>query len=206
MTASCGGGGRLFLVDLADPGVRPVAGSWRAVGMADSDTATVDFTDVVVPCTAVIGHPGFYLSRPGFWRGALGVAAVWAGGAQGVADSLWARGADDPHQEAHLGAVGAALWSLEVVLAEAARRVDAGTADTEVLALTVRHLVEAGATEVLERVGRATGAGPLGHDRAHAARVADLTVYLRQSHAEADLAALGRLVVGGRVPGAASPG
>ena len=40
-------------------------------------------------------------------------------------------------------------------------------------------------------VGRALGAGPLAHDREHATRVADLTVYLRQHHGERDLAALG---------------
>jgi hypothetical protein len=32
------------------------------------------------------------------------------------------------------------------------------------------------------------------HDERHARAVADLTVYLRQHHAEADLAELGRLV------------
>ncbi len=63
--------------------------------------------------------------------------------------------------------------------------------------MIVRAAVERSATETLERVGRALGAGPLCHDRAHARRVADLTVYLRQSHAESDLEALGRLVTGG---------
>jgi hypothetical protein len=46
----------------------------------------------------------------------------------------------------------------------------------------------------MHRVGRALGAGPLGHNEAHSRRVADLTVYLRQHHAERDLAALGALV------------
>ena len=46
----------------------------------------------------------------------------------------------------------------------------------------------------MTRVGRALGAGPLGHDEAHGRRVADLTVYLRQHHAERDLAQLGALV------------
>jgi hypothetical protein len=45
----------------------------------------------------------------------------------------------------------------------------------------------------MARVGRALGAGPLCHDEAHARRVADLTVYLRQHHAEGDLAELGTL-------------
>ena len=37
------------------------------------------------------------------------------------------------------------------------------------------------------------GAGPLSRDARHAALTADLPVYLRQSHAEADLAGLGEL-------------
>ena len=47
---------------------------------------------------------------------------------------------------------------------------------------------------MLARTGRALGAGPLGHDEAHSRAVADLTVYLRQHHAERDLARLGELV------------
>jgi hypothetical protein len=42
-------------------------------------------------------------------------------------------------------------------------------------------------------VGRALGPAPLATDREHAQRVADLTVYLRQHHAERDLARLGEL-------------
>ena len=49
-------------------------------------------------------------------------------------------------------------------------------------------------TEVIQRVGRALGAGPLCHDEAHSRRVADLTVYLRQHHAERNLAELGPVV------------
>ena len=60
--------------------------------------------------------------------------------------------------------------------------------------LRVRALADAVAGEVMDRVGRALGAGPLGHDEAHARTVADLTVYLRQHHAERDLAQLGTLV------------
>ena len=43
---------------------------------------------------------------------------------------------------------------------------------------------------------RALGAGPLSHDAAHSRAVADLTVYLRQHHAEKDLARLGEPVAG----------
>ncbi len=57
----------------------------------------------------------------------------------------------------------------------------------------MRARVEAGATEILDRVGRALGPGPMVTDAVHARRVADLPVYLRQSHAERDLATLGEL-------------
>ena len=50
---------------------------------------------------------------------------------------------------------------------------------------------------MLDRVGRALGAGPLCLDPVHAQRVADLPVYLRQSHAERDLAGLGALAADG---------
>jgi hypothetical protein len=49
----------------------------------------------------------------------------------------------------------------------------------------------------MNRVGRALGAGPLCRDEAHSRRVADLTVYIRQHHAERNLAELGAIVADG---------
>jgi hypothetical protein len=63
-------------------------------------------------------------------------------------------------------------------------------------ALRVRAVVEAAATQTIERVGRGLGPRPLAADAAHSRRIADLIVYLRQSHAERDLAALGDLAAG----------
>lgn len=60
--------------------------------------------------------------------------------------------------------------------------------------LRVRAFVEEACSATLAHVGRATGAGPLCHDLRHARNVADLGVYLRQHHAEANLAELGGLV------------
>jgi hypothetical protein len=205
VTAASPDGPVLLLVDLDSPGVRPQPGTWPAVGMAGSDTLDVHFDAVVVAIEWQVGPVGFYTGRPGFAIGALGVAAVWWGGAVGVAQAFGSLAPDgDPHRLAHRGAVEAELWSLRIVLREAARRVDADpTGDHAVTAAMVRQLVEAGASVVLTRTGRATGAGPLGHDRAHAQRVADLTVYIRQHHAESDLAALGRMLaptVPGHVP------
>lgn len=194
VTANDGEQRALFAVDLSADGVRPVPDTWHAVGMATSDSGAVDFVDV--PATAV-GSPGEYLTRPGFWHGGIGVAACWHGGAVALGQTLRNRAGTDPHRLAHLGAVDAALFAADCVLDSAARDLDRNPLDrcaAEIRARRVRAVVESAATEVIGRVGRALGAGPLCNDAAHAHLVADLTVYLRQSHAEKDLADLGRLL------------
>ena len=190
-------GDRLFDVPLTS-GVRRIADTWLAVGMATTDSGEVEF-DVVLPDSAQVGDAGFYLERPGFWHGAVGVAACWYGGALGAMRMLAARKVVDDHQLAHLGAVVATCEMMRTVLDGAAREIDAssGTSDPDGKrrALVVRHLVEHGCQEVLTRSGRGGGTSPLVFDRAHAHRAADLAVYLRQHHAERDLAELGRLGV-----------
>ena len=191
----------LVLVEVAldQDAVRPVDGTWPALGMAGSESLDVDFEGAV---GSGVGATGWYLDRPGFWHGSVGVAACWYGGARGAADVLAAAVGEGPsaHQLAHLGAVVATCSAMGTALRAAATAIDddpldAG-GDAHRRALTVRAVVEAGCTSVLERVGRATGSGPLCFDGAHARRAADLPVYLRQSHAEADLAELGRLALG----------
>jgi alkylation response protein AidB-like acyl-CoA dehydrogenase len=198
VTAQTPGGIRLFAAEVAADGVRPVPGTWPAVGMAGSDTLDVRFSRV--PAEPV-GPPGGYVHRPGFAHGGAGVAACWYGGARAVARPLLAaarRRDIGPHAFAHLGAVDIALRSASAALDQAADEIDDDSLDRKDAgprrALRVRTLTEAVATEVLDRVGRALGAGPLGHDAEHARRVADLVVYLRQHHAERDLEQLGRLV------------
>jgi alkylation response protein AidB-like acyl-CoA dehydrogenase len=196
VTADTVDGRRMFAVELDQDGLRPVPGTWQALGMAGSDTPDVAFTGVVgMP----VGGVDAYLHRPGFEHGGLGVAACWLGGARAVAEPLHdaARShRDDDITAGHLGTVDMLLSSAETVLTRAAEDIDADPADAlgdaRIRALRVRALVELVCTEVLGHVGRATGAGPLCHDPRHARAVADLTVYVRQHHAERDLAALGR--------------
>jgi alkylation response protein AidB-like acyl-CoA dehydrogenase len=198
VTAAADDGRRLFLLDLDHPGVRVDGSGWVNAGMAGSDTADVDLADV--PATAV-GGPRAYLDRPGFWHGGIGVAAVWAGGARGVADALVRTAVErgpDPLRDAAVGAVDVLLAGLDAALQVAAAEVDAdpldATGTAQLRAQRVRALAARTGDEVLGVVGRTLGAGPLAHDAAHAARVADLAVYLRQHHGERDLAALGALV------------
>lgn len=188
----------LYAVDLSQPGVTPLGETWSNVGMRGSDTRSVQLSNAVgIP----VGRPGEYLARPGFWHGAIGVAACWLGGARGVAAPLYRAVADghdgpaaDPHSQAHLGAVDAALAAAEAMLVSAACYVDAEPHGdrAELIARRVRAVVERAVDESITRTGRALGPAPLVLDGRHAQRVADLTIYVRQSHAERDLAALGR--------------
>lgn len=196
VTAAAPDGTRLFTVSTRD--LVPVTGTWPATGMAASDTLDVDFTDIP---GEPVGEPGRYTGRPGFSHGGAGVAACWYGGARGIGQTLLTAATKrdvGPHALAHLGAVDIALHTARAALEQAAREIDADPGDREHCgwrrALRARALVEAAATEVMQRVGRALGADSLCHDEEHSRRVADLTVYLRQHHAERDLAELGALV------------
>ncbi|CRM62212.1 hypothetical protein [Pseudomonas sp. 31 R 17] len=103
----------------------------------------------------------------------------------------------EPHALAHLGAVDSALNSAACVLRASAEQVDrAPTADARLLAQQVRACVEETVEQVIHHVGRAVGAGPYCKDPHFAQLMADLPVYVRQSHAERDLAALGEQVAG----------
>jgi alkylation response protein AidB-like acyl-CoA dehydrogenase len=187
----------LFAVTVVDPAVKALPTTWWNAGMAGSDTRPVQFTNAHA---VAVGDPGDYLNRPGFWHGAIGVAACWLGGARRVAEPLYrCAGSEsaDAYSLAHLGAVDAALAAGDAMLAAAAAQIDSDPFDratkAQLLARRARAIVEHGADEAISRTGRALGPGPLCQDGRHAQRVADLTIYIRQSHAERDLAELGRL-------------
>ncbi|HEV2638033.1 MAG TPA: acyl-CoA dehydrogenase family protein [Actinocrinis sp.] len=198
VTARAGEERRLFAVRVGEPWTRPLPDSWPAAGMNASDTLDITFDQAPgIP----VGGPSAYLERPGFQHGGLGVAACWYGGARAVARTLHtaARSYDvGPHALAHLGAVRAQLEAVEAVLDRAAAQVDADPHDRKggaaVRSKQVRTFTEAACSAVLDRVGRALGAAPLAHDADHARTVTDLTVYLRQHHAERDYATLGQAV------------
>ena len=87
-------------------------------------------------------------------------------------------------------------------LAEAAAAVDAGEATGaagSLLAKRVRGVVARAAEDTLVRAGHALGPAPLALDAAHAKRVADLQLYVRQHHAARDENSLGRAVAAGGV-------
>ncbi|HEY9311727.1 acyl-CoA dehydrogenase family protein [Williamsia sp.] len=195
VTARTDGGRRLFAVDLRKSGVHPSASQWSNRGMSDTNTAAVEFVDVEAQ---PVGQPGRYLNRPGFWHGGVGVAACWFGGTVKVAQALSskARSDSDDITLMHLGAVDALLATGRAELDQAAADIDRNPEDLAVArrrAYRVRWSIEQIAGGVLDRVARALGPAPLVGDPDHAQAVADLSVYVRQSHADRDLVELGRL-------------
>ncbi|UBH24884.1 acyl-CoA hydrolase [Micrococcus porci] len=194
---------RAFLVDLGEPGMEVADPRWPSLGLAPITTVGLRFADVpAVP----VGGPEWYLRRPGFAWGGIGVAAVWFGGAVHVARTLrtslerrTAAASDGsgpgPDQVglAALGRVDRHLHAMASLLGRAADDVDAGRLDHAhglVEADRIRGTVAQLCTEVLDVVGQATGPGPLTGDAAHARAVADLQVYLRQHHGPRDDARL----------------
>jgi hypothetical protein len=188
------GAGLLFDVDLTDARVLRDQESWQAIGMDASDSLDVHFSGV--PVDSTVGGPDWYLSRRGFRLGSGGVAAVWLGGTAGVLDTVLTllRDAErvDEHQLAHLGALHAALRAADALLADTARFVDLHPeADPTIPIRTAKAAIERAAWDTRDRVPRITGPTPLCRDRRFAQQLADLEVYVRQHHAERDLAVLG---------------
>lgn len=182
---------RLFAVDLRHPGVCVTNGGWHARGLREIPSGPVALR--AVPALS-IGEPDWYLTRPGFWWGGIGVAACWFGGAVGIARTVFAAASarQDPHALAHLGAIDTLLHACRVVLADAAAQVENGSdVDGRLLAKRARGIVARSCEEIIVRAGHATGPGPLASDAHHAKQTADLHLYVRQHHAERDDASLG---------------
>ena len=187
-----GRGPQLVQVAMRQPGIEVSTQNWCAVGMAGSSSLDVSFHGARAH---LVGQPGDYLARPGFWQGGAGIAACWFGGLLGIARMVQQRKGPKPdaHRLAHIGAIDVALTAAAAQLREAAAWIDEHPKDSaQRVALRARLVVEQAANEVIHHAGRAVGAGPLCRDPRFARALADLPVFLRQSHAERDLAALGQ--------------
>jgi alkylation response protein AidB-like acyl-CoA dehydrogenase len=198
ITAHVSGGRQLFRVDLHDPSVTVERTSgWVARGLRTVTSTSLQFD--ATPAQP-IGGIDWYLTRPGFSWGGIGVAACWYGGALGLQRSLMdALKSPDPLGALALGKTDALLFASEAVLSQAAAKIDEGQATGlagKLLALRTRAVVADAVEQTLREAAHALGPAPLAFDEVHARRVADLTIYVRQHHGERDLAALGLEVAG----------
>ncbi|KXV15721.1 acyl-CoA dehydrogenase [Caballeronia megalochromosomata] len=185
----------LAAVDLRHDGVQITDAGWQAVGMRAS--ASVDVCFERVPALRV-GAPRAYVERPGFWHGGAGIAACWFGAAAGIAEFV-ARDAGHragAHKLAHLGVIDTTLSATAALLRETAASIDrAPHLDAMAPAMRARLAAEHAAALVVARAGRALGAAPLCRDAHFAQLMADLPVFIRQSHAERDEASLAERLI-----------
>lgn len=193
-----GRGPQLVSVAMKQSAVSFDSRAWQAVGMAGSASIDVAFSGAAAE---LVAEAGDYLARPGFWQGGAGIAACWYGGALALGTALSDAVKESPvsgrnaFRLAALGRIDVSLQTTAAVLREAAHWIDAHPlADASAVALRSRLAAEASAQLVLSEAGRALGAGAFCRDARFARMAADLPVFVRQSHAERDLAALGERV------------
>lgn len=95
----------------------------------------------------------------------------------------------------------ASLWTMGSALAQAARDIEECTeSQTMSIALRMRHCVEQGCTDILRRLPRADGPYPLAMDHEVSQQYQELDLYLKQTHGERELEALGHSVSQGFPP------
>jgi alkylation response protein AidB-like acyl-CoA dehydrogenase len=202
-----GAGPFLVTVSMNQPEIEIDLQHWHAVGMSRTASADCHFHGAQ---GTLVGRSGDYLRRPGFWQGGAGIAACWFGGAWAIGQ--WMRhalaGAARPADDfalAALGRVDVALQSTAALLRDASAWIDAHpVADARMLALSVRLAAEDCSLCVIDAATRALGAGALCRDARFARQVADLQVFVRQSHGQRDFAALGARLLA--APASGMPG
>jgi hypothetical protein len=191
-------GGGVGLVDTVvaeGPTIKHDTTGWTTAALADSATGSARFEAHPVTPADLVGSDGWYLERPGFWHGACGPAACWAGAAAGLVDAAGVAVDGDPHRRAHLGAMRSARWLLQAALAAAGDEIDREPTDVlaaRARAIALRHAVERTVADILDRFGQALGPRPFVGDAAANQRWIDTHLYTRQHHAERDLVVLGR--------------
>jgi alkylation response protein AidB-like acyl-CoA dehydrogenase len=190
---------RLFRVELDAPSVRPAPVEWISRGLSGVPSGPLEFHET--PAFPV-GDDGWYLTRPGFAWGGIGVAACWWGGAVPVAQRILKKFHEREGElaGATAGRVVRALESGRLSLQDAADRIDRseGMPREEARALShiVRGTVADAVRTTLDGAKETLGPAVLGFDEPMARRIADLDMYATQYHAGRDDYALAESLQG----------
>ncbi len=199
-----------LLVDLAVDRLPVDRSHWQTSAMRVSHSHTVTVEDLVVDAADVVGEPGFYLGRPEFLPGGVGVAAVWAGGLSRVLDvtvAMLAGRRVTEAQDARLGRVRLQLIAALVAVRTAGHRLDELWSDLPdpATATLVAEVVTESRAVVAHAVMAALPevrllAGPAGlafdPDLGHAAD--DLGLYASQLNVDVEATRLGSALRAGR--------
>ncbi|MGB7820007.1 MAG: acyl-CoA dehydrogenase, partial [Ornithinibacter sp.] len=144
VTVDDAGSDALAAVPLRHPGVAHAPSTWVSRGLTEVTTGSLTLD--AVPAV-LLGAPGWYLTRPGFAWGGIGVAAVWFGAAAALAGRLTyaaLRRAPDQVALMHLGTADRVLHTSLLALRHAAAEIAGGRAegaDGALLAARTRAVV-----------------------------------------------------------------
>lgn len=193
--------GRHLLVDLDVHDLPVDSSGWQTGAMSVSRTHTVSVDAVAVPVASVLGGPDFYLDRPGFFPGGVGVAAVWVGGLSRVLDTLLDRlgGQRTSSVDLRLGRLATQRSLALALVRQGGLRLDAGLTAG---AAPPRDQLHRLATQIRAGVAQCvhtaltearTIAGPVGlaFDAPLTHAIDDLDLYVRQQNGDADDVLLG---------------
>ena len=192
-----------LLFDVPAVAVSADRDSWRTTAMDASRSFTVTAS---MPCDAddVVGPENFYLRRPGFLVGGLGVAAVWAGGARSVLEQVAAglrRFTPSAHQTRRLGVMEQAVWQARTAVDATARRLPGLDGDRLGRETTAaRTCVVAACEQVVDEAQRIVGPGGMSTDARLSRTLADLAIFVRQHHVDLAHEAAGRHALTAREP------
>ena len=179
----------LVIVPMCQTGIRVDPTVWTAPAFTDAGISTVRF-DIELDASCIVGPADFYTERPGFWQGAIGVAAVWAG----IGDGLIGRASfrrDDELAAVARGEIAAHRWAIDATLAQAAATIDrAPMASAEQVALATRHVVASSLVEILRVLDQESGPAPIAFDFDWQRRRLELTMSVLQEHGPRDVAGL----------------
>jgi hypothetical protein len=184
-----------LLFDIATRDVEADRASWHTSAMDASRSFTVQVHERC-GADAVVGPENFYLRRPGFLVGGLGVAAVWAGGAQSLLDQVTSglrRFAPSAHQLRRLGLLEQAVWAAHTAVAVTARRLPGLDAEEVTRETTLaRTAVVSACEQVGIETERIVGPAGLSGNARLARTLADLAIFVRQHHVDNALEGLAR--------------
>ena len=165
--------------------------------MAATRTHRVVIESLLVEPADQVGGDHFYLSRPGFFPGGVGVAACWVGGAARVADLLYRRHPQpSPVQQLRLGRIRADLTAAAAMVRSTARRLDALeplSADDDLItvAAETRSVAADAVRRIIAEARLTTGPAGLAMDEDLSHAIPDVELYVSQHNPDADAIMLG---------------
>lgn len=188
---------QLLDLALADGKLTADPDSWRTSAMDASRSWTVQ-VDTEASINATVGPQDWYLDRPGFVVGGLGVAAVWAGGARLVLDLLVEAARAFPPDTGRLrriGAVDQAAWEARTAVEHVAARIEAhGEHGLDAEVSRARTTAAQACERVVVEAGHIAGPGGLSRNERLIRAIADLGLYVRQLALDSELESRGRHV------------